>query len=62
MDDVGGMSEDGYTTIVDRKQDMTITGGFNVYPNEIEQVVTPHEAVQGCSAIGILDEINVAKR
>ncbi|MCY1271535.1 3-[(3aS,4S,7aS)-7a-methyl-1,5-dioxo-octahydro-1H-inden-4-yl]propanoyl:CoA ligase [compost metagenome] len=54
--DVGVMSEDGYITIVDRKKDMIITGGFNVYPNEIEQVLTGHEAVQDCSVIGIPDE------
>ncbi|WP_455289390.1 AMP-binding enzyme [Cupriavidus necator] len=54
--DVGIMSEDGYITIIDRKKDMIITGGFNVYPNEIEQVLTTHDAVQDCSVFGIPDD------
>ncbi|MGF6202522.1 AMP-binding protein [Pseudomonas laurylsulfatiphila] len=54
--DVGVMAEDGYITIVDRMKDMIITGGFNVYPNEIEQVLTTHDAVQDCSVIGIPDD------
>lgn len=54
--DVGVMSEDGFVTIVDRKKDMIITGGFNVYPNEIEQVLTRHPAVQDCAVIGVPDE------
>jgi acyl-CoA synthetase (AMP-forming)/AMP-acid ligase II len=54
--DVGVMSEDGYVTIVDRKKDMIITGGFNVFPNEIEQVLSTHAAVQECAVIGVPDE------
>ena len=54
--DVGVMSDDGFITIVDRKKDMIITGGFNVYPNEVEQVLTSHPAVQDCAVIGIPDE------
>jgi acyl-CoA synthetase (AMP-forming)/AMP-acid ligase II len=54
--DVGVMSEDGYVTIVDRKKDMIISGGFNVFPNEIEQVLTGHDAVQDCAVIGVPDE------
>lgn len=54
--DVGVMSEDGFITIVDRKKDMIITGGFNVFPNEIEQVLTRHPAVQDCAVIGVPDE------
>jgi acyl-CoA synthetase (AMP-forming)/AMP-acid ligase II len=54
--DVGVMDEDGYITIVDRKKDMIITGGFNVYPNEVEQVLTEHPAVQEAAVIGIPDE------
>ncbi len=53
--DVGVMSADGYVTIVDRKKDMIITGGFNVFPNEIEQVLTEHAAVQDCAVIGVPD-------
>jgi len=49
------MSEDGYITIVDRKRDMIISGGFNVFPNEVEQVLTQHPAVQDCAVIGVPD-------
>ena len=54
--DVGVMDDDGYITIVDRKKDMIITGGFNVYPNEVEQVLTEHPAIQEAAVIGIPDE------
>ncbi|MFK7957568.1 MAG: class I adenylate-forming enzyme family protein [Lysobacterales bacterium] len=54
--DVGVMDGDGYITIVDRKKDMIITGGFNVYPNEVEQVISTHPAVQESAVIGIPDE------
>ena len=54
--DVGVMSDDGYVTIVDRKKDMIITGGFNVFPNEIEQVLSTHSAVQECAVIGVPDD------
>ena len=54
--DVGIMADDGYITIVDRKKDMIITGGFNVFPNEIEQVLMSHPCVQDCSVIGVPDE------
>jgi acyl-CoA synthetase (AMP-forming)/AMP-acid ligase II len=54
--DVGVKSDDGFITIVDRKKDMIITGGFNVFPNEIEQVLTGHDAVQDCAVIGVPDE------
>lgn len=54
--DIGVMSADGYVTIVDRKKDMIITGGFNVFPNEIEQVLCEHPAVQECAVIGIPDD------
>jgi acyl-CoA synthetase (AMP-forming)/AMP-acid ligase II len=54
--DIGVMSEDGYVTIVDRKKDMIITGGFNVFPNEIEQVLSTHAAVQECAVIGVPDD------
>ena len=53
--DIGVMSEDGYITIVDRKKDMIISGGFNVFPNEVEQVLTQHPSVQDCAVIGVPD-------
>jgi long-chain acyl-CoA synthetase len=54
--DIGIMDERGYTKIVDRKKDMIIVSGFNVYPNEIEQVVSLLPGVLECAAIGIPDE------
>jgi long-chain acyl-CoA synthetase len=54
--DIGIMDERGYTKIVDRKKDMIIVSGFNVYPNEIEAVVATHPKVLECAAIGIPDE------
>jgi len=54
--DVGVMDERGYVTIVDRKKDMILVSGFNVYPNEIEQVVSQLPGVLECAAIGIADE------
>jgi long-chain acyl-CoA synthetase len=54
--DVGIMDERGYVRIVDRKKDMILVSGFNVYPNEIEQVVSLHPAVLECAVIGIPDE------
>jgi acyl-CoA synthetase (AMP-forming)/AMP-acid ligase II len=41
---------------MDRKRDMIISGGFNVYPNEIEQVIAAHPRVQECAVIGVPDE------
>ncbi|MDO9074622.1 MAG: long-chain-fatty-acid--CoA ligase [Rubrivivax sp.] len=54
--DVGLMDERGYIRIVDRKKDMILVSGFNVYPNEIEQVVSLHPGVLECAAVGIPDE------
>jgi acyl-CoA synthetase (AMP-forming)/AMP-acid ligase II len=54
--DIGIQDDEGFIRIVDRKKDMIITGGFNVFPNEIEQVLMAHPAVQDCSVIGIPDE------
>ncbi|MBW1703992.1 MAG: AMP-binding protein, partial [Deltaproteobacteria bacterium] len=48
--------EDGYYTLVDRKANMIITGGENVYPSEVEDVVASHEAVQDVAVIGIPDD------
>lgn len=54
--DVGVFSEDGYLTIVDRIKDMILVSGFNVYPNEIEEVVAMHPKVMEAAAIGIPSE------
>jgi len=54
--DVGIMDEQGFVRIVDRKKDMILVSGFNVYPNEIEQVVNLHPGVLECAAIGVPDE------
>ncbi len=54
--DVGIMDDRGYIRIVDRKKDMILVSGFNVYPNEIEQVVGELSGVLECAAIGIPDE------
>ncbi|SOC92453.1 long-chain acyl-CoA synthetase [Rhizobium sp. AN5] len=54
--DMGFMDERGYTKIVDRKKDMILVSGFNVYPNEIEEVAASHPGVLECAAIGVPDE------
>jgi long-chain acyl-CoA synthetase len=54
--DVGIMDEKGFVRIVDRKKDMILVSGFNVYPNEIEQVLAMHPGVLECAAIGVPDE------
>ena len=54
--DIGIMDERGYTRIVDRKKDMILVSGFNVYPNEIEQVISMHPGVLECAAVGVADE------
>lgn len=53
--DVALIQEDGYIRIVDRKKDMIIVSGFNVYPNEIEDVVSGHPNVAECAAVGVPD-------
>ena len=53
--DIGIMDEKGYTKIVDRKKDMILVSGFNVYPNEIEEVIASHPGVLECAVIGIPD-------
>jgi long-chain acyl-CoA synthetase len=54
--DIGVMSPDGYTKIVDRKKDMILVSGFNVYPNEVEEVIAGHPGVLECAVIGVKDE------
>jgi long-chain acyl-CoA synthetase len=53
--DIGIMDEKGYTKIVDRKKDMILVSGFNVYPNEIEEVIASHPGVLECAVIGVPD-------
>jgi len=54
--DVGVMDERGFVRIVDRKKDMILVSGFNVYPNELEGVIAAHPGVLECAAIGVPDE------
>ena len=54
--DIGRMDEDGYFSIVDRKKDLIITGGYNVYPAEIEDVLYQHPAVLEACVVGIRDD------
>lgn len=54
--DVGYFDDDGYFYLVDRKKEMIITGGFNVYPAEVEKILWEHEAVQECAVIGVPDD------
>lgn len=53
--DIGVMDEDGFTKIVDRKKDMILVSGFNVFPNEIEEVVMMHPKVLEVAAVGVPD-------
>jgi long-chain acyl-CoA synthetase len=54
--DIGVMDERGFVRIVDRKKDMILVSGFNVYPNEIEGVVAMHDGVLECAAVGVPDD------
>ena len=54
--DMAAIDEEGYLRIVDRKKDMIIVSGFNVYPNEIEDVVALHPGVLEVGAVGVPDE------
>ncbi len=54
--DVGRIDEDGFLYIVDRKKDMIITGGFNVFPREIEDVIAEHPTVAQVAVVGVPDE------
>jgi long-chain acyl-CoA synthetase len=53
--DIGHLNSDGYFTITDRKKDMILVSGFNVYPNEIESVIATHPGVLECGAVGVPD-------
>ena len=54
--DIGYLDDDGFLHIVDRAKDMVITGGFNVYSTEVEQVVMEHPAVADCAVVGLPDD------
>ncbi|KEZ64796.1 long-chain fatty acid--CoA ligase, partial [Pseudomonas amygdali pv. tabaci str. ATCC 11528] len=54
--DIAVIGTDGFVSIVDRKKDLIIVSGFNVYPNEIEDVVMAHPKVANCACIGVPDE------
>ena len=55
--DIAVIEPDGYLRIVDRKKDMILVSGFNVYPNELEEVLSQLPGVMQCAAIGIPDEV-----
>ncbi|MDP2560658.1 AMP-binding protein [Psychrobium sp. 1_MG-2023] len=54
--DVAVIDEQGYVSIVDRIKDMILVSGFNVYPNEIEDVLSTHPEIENCAAIGVPDD------
>jgi long-chain acyl-CoA synthetase len=54
--DMARMDEDGYFFIVDRKKDMILRGGYNVYPREVEEVLYEHPAVSEAAVVGLPDE------
>ena len=54
--DIGVIDEDGFLKLVDRKKDMILVSGFNVYPNDIEDAVMRHPGIRECVAVGIPDE------
>lgn len=54
--DIGQMNQDGYVKIIDRKKDTILVSGFNVYPNEVEEVLAMLPGVAECAAVGVKDE------
>ena len=54
--DIGTVDERGFFKIVDRKKDMILVSGFNVYPNEVEDVVSGMEGVLECACVGVADD------
>lgn len=54
--DVGYKDEEGYVYIIDRKKDMIISGGLNIYPAEIEKTLLSHAAIQDCAVVGVPDD------
>ena len=56
--DVAILSEDGFMRLVDRIKDMIIVSGFNVYPNEIDEIGSQHPGIVECAAVGIPNEVS----
>jgi long-chain acyl-CoA synthetase len=54
--DIGVIDDEGYVAVVDRKKDMILRGGYNVYPRELEEIIITHPAVSLCAVIGVPDE------
>ncbi|MGB7067931.1 MAG: long-chain fatty acid--CoA ligase [Pyrinomonadaceae bacterium] len=54
--DIGVIDDEGYLSIVDRKKDMILRGGYNIYPRELEEVIMTHPAVSLCAVIGVPDD------
>jgi long-chain acyl-CoA synthetase len=54
--DIGKMDEDGYLYIIDRKKDMIIAGGYNIYPRDVEEVLYQHPSVLEAAVVGAPDE------
>ncbi len=54
--DIGWMNEQGYVKIIDRKKDMVLVSGFNVYPSEVEDVISMLPGVLECGVVGVPDE------
>src|SRR5262249_34860859 len=51
--DIGRFDEDGFLTLIDRKKDMIISGGFNIYPSDLEAVLSKHEAILEAAVVGV---------
>jgi long-chain acyl-CoA synthetase len=56
--DIGRLDADGYLTIVDRKKDLIIRGGFNVYPRDVEEAMLEHPAISSASVVGRPDPVH----
>jgi acyl-CoA synthetase (AMP-forming)/AMP-acid ligase II len=54
--DVGRKDQDGFLYIMDRKKDMIISGGFNIFPTEVERALLTHPSIQDCAVVGVPDE------
>lgn len=54
--DIGKLDEDGFLYVVDRKKDLVVSGGFNVFPRQVEDVLAVHPAVAQCAVIGVPHE------